>query len=76
MPDTSTRQTREQPALAGNEAFQDMVVRAAEEMILHAPLDDLITFAYGSWEEAQAAWKQRQRSRFRRQPNTATAGRT
>lgn len=50
--------------LRGNDGFQDMVVRAAEEMVLHASIDDLITFAYGSWEAARAAWGKQQRARF------------
>jgi hypothetical protein len=67
VPETSTtEETREQQALAGNEGFNDMVVREAEAMILHASLDDLITFAYGSWPAAQEAWKQKQRASFPR----------
>lgn len=49
--------------LRRNDGFQDMVVRAAEQMVLDAPLDDLVN---GSWPEAQAAWGRLQRSRFRR----------
>lgn len=52
--------------LRTNDGFQDMVVRAAEEMVLHADLDALIVFAYGSWEAAVETWGERQRSRFRR----------
>jgi hypothetical protein len=52
--------------LRGNDGFSDMVVREAEAMILHAPIDDLVIFAYGSWEAARAAWGQRQHARFRR----------
>lgn len=52
--------------LRRNDGFSDMVVREAESMILQAPIDDLVIFAYGSWEAARAAWGQRQRSRFRR----------
>jgi hypothetical protein len=52
--------------LRGNDGFSDMVVREAEAMILHAPLDDLVVFAYGSWEAARAAWAKKQGARFRR----------
>lgn len=52
--------------LRGNDGFNDMVVREAEAMILHAPLDDLVVFAYGSWEAARAAWAKKQGARFRR----------
>jgi hypothetical protein len=69
-----TRIERERSALASNDAFCDMVVREAESMILHAPLDDLITFAYGSWDAARAAWATAQRSRFR-QPRKGGASR-
>lgn len=51
--------------LRQNDGFQDMVVRAAEEMVLHADLNSLVVFAYGSWEAAREAWGKRQRARFR-----------
>lgn len=44
-----------------------MVVHAAEEMVLHASLDDLIVFAFGLWQAAREAWGQKQRARFARQ---------
>ena len=66
---TDERAGAEDPAfeqLRQNDGFQDMVVRAAEQMVVDAPLHDLVIFAYGSWDAARAAWGQRQRSRFRR----------
>jgi hypothetical protein len=57
---------REIELLCGNDGFCDMVVREAEATILTAGLDELVAFAYGDWAEARAAWRRRQRSRFRR----------
>lgn len=42
--------------------LRDIVV---ESMYMQAPIDDLVVFAYGSWEAARAAWGELQRSRFR-----------
>lgn len=58
--------TPEVEQLRGNDGFSNMVLRQVESMYTQAPIDDLVVFAYGSWEAAQAAWGELQRSRFRR----------
>jgi hypothetical protein len=57
---------RERELLRADDGFCDLVLREAEAQVLHAPIDDVVVFAYGGWAEAQAAWRRRQRSRFRR----------
>ena len=52
--------------LRHNDGFSDMVLREVESMYAQAPIDDLVVFAYGSWDVACEAWSKLQRSRFRR----------
>ena len=59
--------------LRRNDGFSDMVLREVESMYMQAPIDDLVIFAYGSWDAARAAWGKHQGSRFRRQRPTRRA---
>lgn len=72
-PTTDAAAGAEDPAieqLRNNDGFSDMVLREVESMYMQAPIDDLVIFAYGSWEAARAAWGKQQRARFR-QPRRA-----
>ena len=51
--------------LRRNDGFSDMVLRQVESMYVQSPIDDLVRFAFGSWEAAREAWGTQQRARFR-----------